>query len=117
MGKHNETGARGEQLAEEYLLSKGYRLLHRNWRHSHKEIDFIALDENILVFIEIKTRRGLGFGYPEESVTLAKQLHLQAAASAFMEAHSQYPIMRFDVLSIILKGDKVQELLHLVDAF
>ena len=117
MGKHNETGATGERLAEEYLLSKGYTLLHRNWRSARKEIDFIALHGDVLVFVEIKTRRGLGYGFPEEAVTPTKQMHLRAAASAFMEANPQYPSMRFDVLSIILKGDKVEELLHLVDAF
>lgn len=117
MGKHNETGARGELLAEEYLVKKGYTILHRNWRTAHKEVDLVALDGNMLVFIEIKTRGGLHFGFPEESVTTAKQAHVRGAAEVFLEAHPQYNTVRFDVVSIVLRNDAIEELLHLVDAF
>jgi len=117
MGKHNETGARGEHMAEESLIARGYTLLHRNWRTAHKEVDLIALDGDMLVFIEIKTRSGLRFGFPEEAVSLAKQAHLRAAAEVFLDLYPQYTTVRFDVISILLRNGDIEELLHLRDAF
>lgn len=117
MGKHNETGARGEQFAETYLRSKGYEILCRNWRHGHKEIDLIAVDEGMLVFVEIKARGGLRFGFPEEAVTAKKQSHMQIAATAYLEQFPAYRTVRFDVVSILFRGSDVEELKHLVDAF
>jgi putative endonuclease len=117
MGKHNETGTRGERIAEEYLLSKGYIILHRNWRASHKEIDLIVREGEDLVFVEIKTRGGRGYGFPEEAVTSAKQTHLKAAAELFMQQHPEYVSARFDVISIMLRNGAIDELLHLRDAF
>ena len=117
MGKHNETGFRGERLAEEYLCSKGFRILHRNWRSSHRELDLIALEGEELVFVEIKTRGGTAYGFPEEAVSPAKQAHLRAAAEDFLERHPEYRTARFDVVSILLQGGHLKELLHLRDAF
>jgi putative endonuclease len=117
MGKHNETGTRGERFAEEYLVSKGFSILHRNWRAMRKEIDLIAIDGGELVFIEIKTRGGTAYGYPEEAVTLTKQAHLRAGAEAFMEQYPEYPTARFDIISIMMRNNTVEELLHLRDAF
>jgi putative endonuclease len=117
MGKHNETGRSGERMAEEYLVSKGFAVLHRNWRTARKEVDLITLENEELVFVEIKTRGGLGYGFPEESVTLAKQNHLRAAAEVFLEQHPQYRTARFDVVSIMLRNGAIEDLLHLRDAF
>lgn len=117
MGKHNETGTRGERIAEEYLVSKGFSILHRNWRAQHKEIDLIAQDGTELVFVEIKTRSGTGFGYPEESVSPAKQMHVRAGAEIFMDRNPSYSTARFDVVSITLRNGAIEELRHLRDAF
>lgn len=117
MGKHSETGARGEQLAQDYLRDKGFEILHRNWRHGHKEIDLIALDGGMLVFVEIKARGGFRFGFPEEAVTPKKQLNMQIAAEAFLGAHPAYRTVRFDVVSLVFRGETVEELRHLIDAF
>jgi putative endonuclease len=117
MGKHNETGRSGERIAEEYLLSKGFAVLHRNWRAAHKEVDLITVEGSELVFVEIKTRGGTAYGFPEEAVTPAKQAHLRAAAEAFMERHPQYINARFDVVSIMLRNGAIEDLLHLRDAF
>lgn len=117
MGKHNETGTRGERIAEEYLANKGFTILHRNWRNARKEIDLIALDGKELVFVEIKTRGGLAFGFPEEAVTIAKQAHLRAGANAYLEQHPQYATARFDVISILFRYGAIKEVVHLRDAF
>ncbi|MBS1616663.1 MAG: YraN family protein [Bacteroidetes bacterium] len=117
MGKHNETGRLGEQIAAEYLAAKGWNILHRNWRSAHRELDLIALDEQELVFIEIKTRSGTAFGFPEEAVSPPKQAHLRAAAEDFLEQNPEFTQARFDVVSILLHGNIVHEILHLRDAF
>ena len=117
MGKHNETGARGEHIAQEFLLAKGFDILHRNWRAGRREIDVVAMDGDMLVFIEIKTRGGILFGYPEEAVTARKQGYLRQAAQSFMRLHPQYPCARFDIVSILLRNGAIEEILHLPDAF
>ena len=57
MAEHLEVGKEGEELAANWLQQNGYEILHRNWRHSHYEIDIIASKENILHIIEVKLRR------------------------------------------------------------
>lgn len=118
MAKHNETGLKGEQLAELFFHKKGYIILERNWRYGHKEVDLIMQDGAWLVFAEVKTRRGLGFGYPEEAVTLTKQGFMKAAAEAYFERHEGFTRVRFDVLAIVLnQQDEATEIVHLEDAF
>ncbi len=67
-----QKGDRGEDLALRYLAAKGYVTLERNYRTHHGEIDLIACDERTLIFIEVKLRRGTGFGDPLEAVTPGK---------------------------------------------
>ena len=118
MAKHNETGLKGEQLAASFLENKGYNILERNWRFSHKEVDLVLQFREWLVFAEVKTRRGLGYGYPEEAVTAGKQDFLKKAAEAYFEAHISFKKVRFDVISVVLdEWDGVVEMLHLEDAF
>ena len=118
MAKHNETGAKGEQLAADFLLGKGYIILEKNWRYLHKEVDLILKKDDWLIIAEVKTRRGKGYGFPEEAVTAGKQAFLRAAAEAYFEAHPGYAKVRFDVVSILLgMQDETVELLHLEDAF
>ncbi len=117
MGKHKETGIKGEHIAENFLLKKGYKVLHTNWRSGKKEVDIIAEDNGVVVIIEVKTRRSFDFGFPEEAVTPTKQTHLKTAAQAFFDENRQYNDVRFDIVSILLKGDTVAEIRHFEDAF
>lgn len=117
MAKHNETGVKGEQLAIQFLMAKGYRILHTNWRCRHKEVDIIAQKDHFLVFLEIKTRTGLDFGFPEEAVTRPKQWHLKAAALDYLEQFPSPLDIRFDVISILLDGGQATEIVHFEDAF
>lgn len=111
------TGRLGEELAAQYLVTKGYSILERNVRTRFGEIDLVALqNENpqpgtnlsgspVLVFAEVKTRRTSGFGYPEESVTHTKQAHMLASARAYLSKHSHWVgDWRFDVLAVRLHG-------------
>ncbi|HID55979.1 TPA: YraN family protein, partial [Candidatus Poribacteria bacterium] len=62
-----EIGLLGEEIAADFLRRKGYRLLERNIRIGRGEIDLVALDGETLVFVEVKTRKGLRYGHPSES--------------------------------------------------
>lgn len=117
MAKHKETGIKGEHIAENFLLKKGYDILHCNWRSGKKEIDIIAEKEGLIVIAEVKTRTSYEFGYPEEAVSLSKQQHLKQAAEAFFDENKQYNDVRFDIISILLQNGEVKEIIHFEDAF
>ena len=112
-----QTGNHGEALAVEYLLTKGYTILARNWRFQKAELDIIAQQDRTTVFVEVKTRRGLAYGYPEEGVTPAKQKHLARGANAYVLEHDINNDIRFDIISIILGKGKAPEINHIEDAF
>jgi putative endonuclease len=80
MAEHNELGKQGEEIAQQHLSDKGYKILQCNWRFGSEEIDIIARKDNILVIVEVKTRQTNFFGEPEESVTKKKQKFLVRAA-------------------------------------
>jgi putative endonuclease len=105
MAAHNQLGLRGEQMAEEYFLCKGYKILHRNWRHRHLEIDLIAMKGNLLHFIEVKIRSSQKHGLPEESVTRKKMQFLLKAADAFLYLNPKYKLIQFDILAITLNDN------------
>jgi putative endonuclease len=117
MFKHKETGAKGEQEAVKFLQNNGYEILHCNWCSGKKEVDIIALKGKLLVFVEVKTRKDLAFGFPEEAVTIKKQSHIKAVADMFMEENKQYLQLRFDIISVIMKRGVVTEMKHFEDAF
>lgn len=71
MAWHNETGKTGEKLAADWL-EKGFTILEKNWRHKRLEVDIIAEKDNLLHFIEVKSRSSQNYGLPEESVSLKK---------------------------------------------
>lgn len=109
MAQHNNTGNLGEDMAVAYFLTKGYDILHRNWRYSHWEIDIIAAEKNKLHFIEVKTRRTTTFGFPEEGVTKRKMKYLISSAEEFLYHNPQWKIIQFDILSVMIyKGKPVE---------
>jgi putative endonuclease len=117
MAKHLDLGARGEQLAKELLQKKGYALLETNWRHRRSEVDLIAKDGDVLVFVEVKTRTSDYFGRPEVFVTPQKEKLLVRAAHAYMEQIRHEWEIRFDVISVIWQDEEQVEVEHLEDAF
>ena len=117
MSKHNKIGIKGEQIAAEFLLNKGYIILHRNGRAGKKEVDIIAVKGDILAIIEIKTRSRNDISFPEEAVNRKKQQFLKVAAASFSEAYPQYINIRFDIISILIKGEEIKEIVHFEEAF
>ena len=116
MAAHNDFGNLGEELAVDYLTGKGYKILERNWRNIHKEIDIIAKDGNFLVIVEVKTRQTDAYGAPDTAVTKRKQRMLIAAANAYITRNKLDVETRFDIISIILKGSE-PVIEHIEDAF
>ncbi len=117
MSNHIETGNIGEQLAKEYLIEKGYKILETNWRFSKAEVDIIAKDKDMLVFIEVKTRSYDYYGAPESFVTEKKEALLFDAANRYMELIQHDWEIRFDVIGIIMKDIGNYQLKHTEDAF
>ena len=99
--KKDDLGKRGEELAVEYLLKKGYRILDRNWRHRAKEIDIIARDKDKLVIVEVKSRDHQYYEHPVYAVTVRKQLFLINAADAYIRANNLDLETRFDVITVV----------------
>lgn len=117
MATNTELGKKGEELAINYLAKKGYRILNKNWRYQHLEIDIIAKDGDMLVFVEVKTRSTGFFGNPEDAISTQKIRRLVDAAEAYILITDSDLDSRFDVISILLHPNKTPEIEHFDDAF
>ncbi len=110
-------GLRGEDLAVAYLREHGYRIVVRNYRYHHLEVDIVAMDGDELVFVEVKARSSFQYGDPEYFVTESKQEKLRRAARAYIEDRVTGLVScRFDVIAIAERGGK-PEVRHLKHAF
>ena len=117
MANHLETGKHGEEIAVGHLRQQGFEILETNWRHRRLEVDIIAKDGSVLVFVEVKTRSYDYFGRPEEFVTPAKERRLATAAAAYMEQSGHDWAMRFDVVSVLRDKKGEFKVEHIRDAF
>ncbi|MDO9378813.1 MAG: YraN family protein [Nocardioidaceae bacterium] len=96
-------GRYGEKVAVAHLEEAGMRVLARNWRCRHGEVDVVALDGDTLVVCEVKTRRSSGQGSPFEAVTPRKAARLRRLASAWLELHPMLPeTVRIDVVGVVV---------------
>ncbi len=99
-------GIKGEELARKFLLKNGYEIIETNWRFKKLEIDVISRKENLMVFVEVKARTSEVFGEPEIFVTRNKQKFLIAAAHQYLTENDIALESRFDVISVLFKGNK-----------
>jgi len=116
MGNTIQTGKKAEDIATELLQEKGYTILHRNWRYFHKEIDIVAMKDNTLVVVEVKSRYGLNSEPPAESVTTGKQKHIVDAAEAYIFKYDIYAETRFDIIAVTFYGEEYHAE-HIEDAY
>jgi putative endonuclease len=99
------TGASGEDAVAAWYADHGYEVLHRNWRVREGEIDVIVRRGTTVVFCEVKTRRGTGFGIPAEAVTAKKQQRLRLLARLWLAGRrTRVGELRFDVASVTPAG-------------
>jgi putative endonuclease len=119
MDRRRDTGAQGEQIAATHVTALGWTVVDRNWRSGRLgEIDLVALQPGpgrlgTLVFCEVKTRRGLGYGDPLEAITYAKLGRMQALAVQWLAAHDvRCDRVRIDAIGILLSPDQPPVLNH-----
>ena len=115
MSKNKEIGRKGESIAVDYLIKKGFTVLEKNFTYHRFEIDIIAKIKNTLVFIEVKTRQSHKFGYPEEAVDNKKIDHILDCADHYIYQIQWDGNIRFDIVSILFKPKLLIN--HIEDAF
>lgn len=116
-GEKDELGQKGEEIAREHLILKGYRILDVNWRHGHKEIDVVARQGEEIVVVEVKTRLENYTVEPWEAVTTSKIRNIVEVADAWLRLHQVDLETRFDVISVVIKKDGSHLLEHFEGAF
>ena len=110
-------GRFGEQVAAQHLEQSGLTVVDRNWRCAEGEIDIIAQDGEVLVFCEVKTRSGLGYGDPAEAVSQQKIARVRRLALRWLATNGlPWRALRFDVVTVLRSADGVQ-VRHLRGAF
>lgn len=107
----------GEDLACKHLESLGCQIVERKWRFSKAEIDIIARDGDVLVFVEVKTRSYNYYGEPEESISPQKEKLIIDGAHAYMEKIQHEWEIRFDIVSILMDQNQNPSVRHYKDAF
>jgi len=99
--KRRNVGILGEKLARDFLKKRGYRILESNYRCPEGEIDIVTRHKDSLVFVEVRTKRSLEFGSPEESITPMKMEKLRAVAARYQQTHENLPALwRIDVVAV-----------------
>ena len=93
-------------MAADYLEGLGYTIIRKNWRHARYEIDLVALKDEVLHFIEVKTRQSQRFGLPEDDVDRKKLRSLIRAGEAFLEKYPFWKRIQFDVLSLTISPQR-----------
>lgn len=118
MAEKDALGRTGEQLAVEHLVDSGYVVIERNWRCRQGEIDIVVRHGATTVFVEVKTRSGVGYGHPFEALSLTKLARLRRLAGAWCEAHpSVHGDIRIDVIAVISPRDAAPQIEHLEAVF
>jgi putative endonuclease len=98
-------GRSGEQAAAEYLEAHGFRILDRNWRSADGEIDIVAVERQVLVVAEVKSRTSMRYGSPLEAVSRAKRARLRRLAVQWLNAHGvRFDQVRIDVVGLVYEG-------------
>jgi len=118
MGEGHELGRRGEAFAADMLRRRGWRILSRNYRLGHKEIDLVVRKGGVVAFVEVKTRAGYGFGDPLEAITRAKRSEIEKVARAWISSHGRPgDRYRFDAVAVIWAPGGRPEVRHVEDAW
>ncbi|MDD4362775.1 MAG: YraN family protein [Atribacterota bacterium] len=112
------TGSKGEDIACQYLIKNGYKILEKNFKVSFGEIDLIVNKNNIICFVEVKTRNSLIYGLPEEAITEKKKSKIIKVAQYYIKKKHLYNyLFRFDVISIKLKNNNLENIKFIKNAF
>lgn len=110
------SGKKGEALSAKYLIKKGYTIIERNKVVSGVEFDIIAVKDETLHFIEVKTRKNIEHGRPEEFVDLKKRKRLIRGAKSYWSNSKKYfnYYMSFDIISVILETKEIEHFISVI---
>ncbi len=117
MAAHNELGKWGEQVAVEYLQKKGYQIMFRDWKIGHRDLDIIAKKDDVVVILEVRTRRNNHFGDAEMTIDRQKIKNICIASNAFVKRLKVDNDIRFDIIAITGTPDTGYTINHIEDAF
>lgn len=116
MAQHNELGKKGEQIAVDFLVEGGYKIVEKNYRFDKAEVDIIAQKENTLAIVEVKTRSTSNFGDPQNFVKPKQIQQLVKAVDEYVTVNNLDVDVRFDVIAIVKNGKNIK-INHLKNAF
>lgn len=116
MAESHDLGKKGEDVAADHLRKAAYKILFRNWKWGRNEIDIIAENDNFIVFVEVKTRTDDFQIHPVSAITKDKQRSIIYAADGYLRQYLLDKESRFDVITIIKKGESYQ-IDHIEGAF
>jgi putative endonuclease len=117
MSESQTLGQTGEDKAVLYLKESGYKIRHRNWRSGKKELDIVAENKDFVVFVEVKTRTGGFLEKLSEAVSREKQRLMIFSADAYIQKYDITKESRFDIITVIAKGQTFEIEQHIEDAF
>lgn len=117
MAQHNDFGKKAEDLAADFLLKNGYKILARNFRYQKSEIDIIAAKDNLIIICEVKARSTDVFNLPQESVNKKKIKLLVSAADYYLQEFNVLNEVRFDIISVLPDEKQNLTIEHIQDAF
>jgi putative endonuclease len=105
-------GALGERIAERWLVQDGWRVVDRRWKSGRRDLDLVVMRENVVAFVEVKTRRSTWSGEPVEAVNWRKQRELTRSAQAWIDRRGvllapRSAVYRFDVVGIVADAKRV----------
>lgn len=111
-----EKGKRGEKIAKEFLLENGYKIVETNYRNKIGEIDIIALDNKVLVFVEVKSRTSTSYGYGYEAVNFKKQRKIINTSLIYIRNKKLDDFqLRYDIIEVYMTNKL--SINHIKDAF
>lgn len=116
MAQHNELGKLGEEMAVDFLLKNGYKIIQRNYRYLKAEVDIIVQKENTLVAVEVKTRSSDYFENPQDAVNPKKIKLMVSAMDNYVVENDLDVEVQFDIIAII-KQQNTYKIEHIEDAF
>ena len=116
MEEKHVLGKKGETIAKDYLLEKSYSIVEKNWRYLKAEIDLIAQKDDVIVFVEVKTRSSANYGDPESFVSDKQQKMIINAAHQYIIKNDIESEARFDIISIVISNKK-EDIKHIEGAF
>lgn len=112
---NRQIGAMGEDIAKNYLIENEFTILEQNYRNKIGEIDLIAKKDNEIVFVEVKSRNNLNYGYPSEAVNMKKQYKILNTSKVYISSNKlNNSRLRYDVIEVYLKNNNIN---HIENAF